>query len=110
MPLVLGAIIGGSVLGGAVLGSAANNAANYNAYVANGRTVVATNAPGVTVGSTTCYFTRAWDGYAWRRVQVCNNSDARKTKGAAFAAAPCRSPKRGARLFTRFIRSNRNGL
>jgi len=73
VPLVLGAIIGGSVLGGAVLGSAANNAANHNAYVANGRTVVATNAPGVTVGSTTCYFTRAWDGYAWRRVQACNN-------------------------------------
>lgn len=72
VPLVLGAIIGGSVLGGAVLGSAANNAAN-NAYVANGRTVAATNGPGVTVGSTTCYFTRAWDGYAWRRVQVCNN-------------------------------------
>jgi hypothetical protein len=73
VPLVLAAIIEGSVLGGAVLGSAANNAANNNAYVANGRTVVATNAPGVTVGSTTCYFTRARDGYAWRRVQVCNN-------------------------------------
>ena len=72
VPVVLAAIIGGSVLGGAVLGSAANNAAN-NAYTANGRTVVATGAPGVTVGSTTCYFTRAWDGVAWRRVQVCNN-------------------------------------
>jgi hypothetical protein len=72
VPLVLGAIIGGSVLGGAVLGSAATNASN-NTYVANGRTVVATTAPGVTVGSTTCYFTRQWDGYAWRRVEVCNN-------------------------------------
>ena len=67
VPLVLGAIIGGSVLGGAVLGSAANNAA-----VAPPPAVVAP-APGVTVGSTTCYFTRAWNGYAWRRVRVCNN-------------------------------------
>jgi hypothetical protein len=69
VPLVLGAIIGGSVLGGAVLGSAAVN----NNYTANGRTVVATTAPGVTVGSTTCYFTREWNGYAWQRVRVCNN-------------------------------------
>ena len=73
VPLVLGAIIGGSVLGGAVLGGAAINAANNNAgYVAPAPTAVAP-APGVTVGSTTCYFTRQWDGYAWRRVQVCNN-------------------------------------
>jgi hypothetical protein len=72
VPLVLGAIIGGSVLGGAVLGSAASNAA-HNTYVANGRTVVATTAPGVAVGSTTCYFTHAWVGNVRRRVEVCNN-------------------------------------
>jgi hypothetical protein len=70
VPLVLGAIIGGSVLGGAVLGSAANNA--NNTVVAPAPTVVAP-APGVTVGSTTCHFTRAWNGYAWHRVRVCNN-------------------------------------
>jgi hypothetical protein len=69
VPVVLAAIIGGSVLGGAVLGTAAVN----NANTGNVRTVVATPAPGVTVGSTTCYFTRAWDGAAWRRVRVCNN-------------------------------------
>jgi hypothetical protein len=69
VPVVLAAIIGGSVLGGAVLGTAAVN----NADTGNVRTVVATPAPGVTVGSTTCYFTRAWDGATWRRVQVCNN-------------------------------------
>jgi non-ribosomal peptide synthetase component F len=73
VPLVLGAIIGGSVLGGAVLGSAANNAANNDVVVAARSPTVVAPAPGVTVGSTTCYFTRAWNGYAWRRVQVCNN-------------------------------------
>jgi hypothetical protein len=70
VPVVLAAIIGGSVLGGAALGSAASNSA---ANTGNVRTVAAAPAPGVTVGSTTCYFTRAWDGVAWRRVQVCNN-------------------------------------
>jgi hypothetical protein len=75
VPVVLAAIIGGSVLGGAVLGSAANNAANTSAVgVARSPAVVATPAPAVTVGSTTCYFTHAWVGNAWRRVQVCNNS------------------------------------
>jgi hypothetical protein len=69
VPVVLAAIIGGSVLGGAVLGTAAVN----NANTGNVRTVAAAPAPGVTVGSTTCYFTRAWDGAEWRRVQVCNN-------------------------------------
>ena len=67
VPLVLGAIIGGSVLGGAVLGTAAVNSASNTGNV---RTVVATPAPGVTVGSTTCYFTRQWNGYAWQSVQV----------------------------------------
>jgi hypothetical protein len=73
VPVVLAAIIGGSVLGGAVLGTAAVNNAN-TATTGNVRTVVATPAPAVTVGSTTCYFTHAWVGNAWRRVQVCNNS------------------------------------
>ena len=68
VPLVLGAIIGGSVLGGAVLGNAANNAAPAPAPA------VVAPAPGVTVGSTTCYFTREWNGYAWQRVRVCNNN------------------------------------
>lgn len=72
VPVVLAAIIGGSVLGGAVLGGAAINAANSD-VVAGARTPVAvTPAPGVTVGSTTCYFTHAWVGNVWRRVQVCN--------------------------------------
>ena len=56
VPVVLAAIIGGSVLGGAAIGSAANNA---NTNTGNVRTVVATPAPAVTVGSTTCYFTHA---------------------------------------------------
>lgn len=68
VPVVLAAIIGGSVLGGAVLGTAAVN----NANTGNVRAVVATPAPGVTVGSTTCYFTHAWVGNTWQRVQVCN--------------------------------------
>ena len=67
VPLVLGAIIGGSVLGGAVLGSAANNAAYAPAPA-----VGVARGPAVTVNGTTCYFTNAWNGYAWRRVQVCN--------------------------------------
>jgi hypothetical protein len=33
---------------------------------------VATPAPAVTVGSTTCHFTHAWVGGVWQRVQVCN--------------------------------------
>jgi hypothetical protein len=74
VPVVLAAIIGGSVLGGAILGTAANNAANNNVVVGARSPAVVAPAPGVTVGSTTCYFTRAWDGAAWRRVQVCNNS------------------------------------
>jgi hypothetical protein len=69
VPVVLAAIIGGSVLGGAVLGTAAVNNANSG----NVRTVAAAPAPGVTVGSTTCYFTHAWVGNVWQRVQVCNN-------------------------------------
>jgi hypothetical protein len=69
VPVVLGAIIAGSVLGGAALGTAAAN----NANTGNVRAVVATPAPAVTVGSTTCYFTHAWVGNVWQRVQVCNN-------------------------------------
>ena len=73
VPVVLAAIIGGSVLGGAVIGGSianANNAANP-AVVAPAP--VAAPSPGVTVGSTTCYFTHAWVGNAYRRVRVCNN-------------------------------------
>jgi hypothetical protein len=73
VPLVLGAIIGGSVLGGAVLGSAANNAANNDVIVGARSPAVVAPAPGVTVGSTTCYFTHAWVDNVWQRVQVCNN-------------------------------------
>jgi hypothetical protein len=69
VPVVLAAIIGGSVLGGAALGTAAVN----NANTGNVRTVAVAPAPGVTVGSTTCYFTHAWVGNTWQRVQVCNN-------------------------------------
>ena len=71
VPLVLGAIIGGSVLGGAVLGSAANNAAYQN-----GPAVVAT-APGVTVGSTSCYFTDRLANpvtQTWVRERVCTTA------------------------------------
>jgi hypothetical protein len=73
VPVVLAAIIGGSVLGGAVLGSAANNAANNDVVVGARSPTVVALAPGVSVGSANCYFTRAWNGYAWQRVQVCNN-------------------------------------
>jgi hypothetical protein len=73
VPLVLGAIIGGSVLGGAVLGSAANNAANSDVVTGARTPVAVATAPGVTVGSTTCYFTHAWVGNVWQRVRVCNN-------------------------------------
>jgi hypothetical protein len=71
VPVVLGAIIAGSVLGGAVLGTAAAN--NANTVVAPPGPAVVAPAPGVTVGSTTCYFTRAPVNGVWRRVQVCNN-------------------------------------
>jgi hypothetical protein len=72
VPVVLAAIIGGSVLGGAVIGSAAMNSAN-TVNTGNVRTVAVTPAPGVTVGSATCYFTHAWVNNTWQRVQVCNN-------------------------------------
>jgi len=73
VPVVLAAIIAGSVLGGAALGTAANNAAN-NDVVAGARSpAVVAPGPGVTVGSTSCYFTHAWVGHVWQRVQVCNN-------------------------------------
>ncbi len=72
VPIVLAAIIGGSVLGGAVVGGTIANAnANANPAVVAPAPVVA--SPGVTVGSTTCYFTRAWVNNGYRRVQVCNN-------------------------------------
>jgi len=70
VPVVLAAIIAGSVLGGAVIGAGVNNAANRNAVVAAEGPVA---APGVTVGSSSCYFTHAWVGNVWRRVEVCNN-------------------------------------
>jgi hypothetical protein len=71
VPVVLAAIIGGSVLGGAVLGNAANNAANSDVVTGVRTPVAVAPEPGVTVGSTTCYFTHAWVGNAWQRVQVC---------------------------------------
>ena len=65
VPAVLAAIIGGSVLGGAVLGSAANNSpATYPVAV----------TPGVTVGSTNCYFRDRLANpvtQTWIREQVC---------------------------------------
>jgi hypothetical protein len=67
-PALFAGLLAGGVLGGAALNSAANNPNTGNI-----RTVVATPAPGVTVGSTTCYFTHAWVGNEWQRVQVCNN-------------------------------------
>lgn len=67
-PALLAGLLAGSVLGGAAIGNAVSNA-----NAGNGRAVVAAPAPAVTVGSTTCYFTNAWVGTAWRRVQVCNN-------------------------------------
>jgi hypothetical protein len=73
VPVVLAAIIGGSVLGGAVIGNAITNPPPYtytNTGVARGPLVAP--APAVTVGSTTCYYTNAWEGNMWRRVQVCN--------------------------------------
>jgi hypothetical protein len=69
-PALFAGLLAGGVLGGAAIGAAANNSANT--VVATGRTVVAP-APAVTVGSTTCYFTHAWVGNVWQRVQVCNN-------------------------------------
>ena len=72
VPLVLGAIIGGSVLGGAALGTAANNAANNNVVVGARSLAVVAPAPGVTVGSTRCYFTHGWVGNVWRPLRVCD--------------------------------------
>ena len=66
-PALFAGLLAGGVLGGAALGSAASNA-----NAGNVRAVVTEPAPAVTVGSTTCYFTHAWVGNVWRRVQVCN--------------------------------------
>ena len=66
-PALFAGLLAGGVLGGAALGSAASNA-----NAGNVRTLVAVPAPAVTVGSTTCYFTHAWVGNVWQRVQVCN--------------------------------------
>ena len=63
-PALFAGLLAGGVLGGAALNSAANNPNTGNI-----RTVVASPAPGVTVG----YFTHAWVGNEWQRVQVCNN-------------------------------------
>lgn len=73
VPVVLAAIIAGSVLGGAAIGTAVNNAANNDVVVGARSPAVVAPGPGVTVGSTNCYFTHAWVGNAWQRVQVCNN-------------------------------------
>jgi group II intron maturase len=57
----------GGILGGALVGGAVANAASNNA-------VVATAEPGVTVNSTTCYFTRRLVNpvtQQWVREQVC---------------------------------------
>ena len=64
-PAVAAAVLAGGVFTGAVVGTAASNANRPVVAVAPG--------PGVTVGSTTCYFTHAWVGHVWRRVQICNN-------------------------------------
>ncbi len=61
----------GAGLTGLFVGSAVTNNAYTTGVVAPAPAV--TPALAVTVGSTTCYFTRAWVGNAWRRVQVCNN-------------------------------------
>ena len=68
VPVVLAAIIGGSVLGGAVIGTAITNPT----YTGVARSPVVAPAPAVTVGSTTCYYTRQWVGNAWQPVRVCN--------------------------------------
>jgi hypothetical protein len=69
VPVVLAAIIGGSVLGGAVIGNAITTP-TYTTGVVRGPAVAP--APAVTVGSTTCYYTRQWVGNAWQPVRVCN--------------------------------------
>ena len=70
VPVVLAAIIGGSVLGGAVIGNAITTP-TYT-YTGVARSPVVATGPGVTVGSTTCYYTSQWVGNAWQRVRVCN--------------------------------------
>ena len=66
VPAVLVAIIGGSVVGGAVLGTAATHP-GYPYYE--------TAAPGVTVSSTTCYYTDRLVNpvtQTWTRERVCS--------------------------------------
>src|SRR5271166_5279161 len=61
VPAVAAAWLAGGVLGGAVLGTAVTNSATYP-------------APGVTVNSTTCYFTNRLVNpvtQQWTREQVC---------------------------------------
>jgi hypothetical protein len=70
-PAVAAAALAGGILGGAVLGSAATNSAAYPYY--------ATAAPGagVTVNSTTCYFTHRLVNpvtQAWTRERVCTTT------------------------------------
>jgi hypothetical protein len=67
VPAVAAAWLAGGVLGGAVLGTAVANSANYPV-------VVGTPTPGVTVNSTTCYFTTRLANpvtQTWTREQVC---------------------------------------
>ncbi len=61
--------IAGGVVGGAILGG---TAVNNGAFEPPAPAVVAP-APAVTVGSATCYFTRAPVNGQWRRVRVCTN-------------------------------------
>ena len=73
VPLVLGAIIGGSVLGGAVLGTAATHPAYP--YYATAAPVAVT--PGVTVNSTSCYFTDRLVNpvnQTWVRERICTTA------------------------------------
>jgi hypothetical protein len=66
-PAAAAAWLAGGVLGGALLGTAVTNSATYP-------TVVAAPAPGVTVNSTTCYFTNRLVNpvtQTWTREQVC---------------------------------------
>ncbi len=72
-PAVAAAALAGGIFGGAVLGSAAANS-GYP-YYATAAPVVVT--PGVTVGSTTCYYTNRLANpvtQTWTRERVCTTA------------------------------------
>ncbi|SRR5260370_29328451 len=70
-PAAAAAWIAGGVLTGAFVGAAVANA-NNGAVVTTPAVAAPAATPGVTINSTTCYFTHAWVHHVWRRVQVCN--------------------------------------